>query len=146
VTACVSVFRRRGRSFVQVFARSGYAWREVAAEALVAPLTPAELGAAVRSALRVSAAARRPPPWRRSATDGRLPQLAGVTTWMGFARGAVGVQVFEDDGVVRVHPMRRDGGTYVDLEEEVTTLRSVLDAVDDETLGSTVEAGLALST
>ncbi len=145
MSAHVTVFRRRERSFVQVFARSGRSWREVSAQALPDPLSPAMLGAAVRSALHASAVAKQPGRFRRSPEDGRLPALVGVTSWIGFARGAVGVGVLESDGTVRVCPMRRDGGAYVDLEEHETTLPGSLDAVDDEALGAAVEQCLALA-
>ncbi len=145
MTARISVFRRRGRSFVQVFARSGYAWREVSAEALPEPCSPAELGAAVRSALHASAAAGPPRRWRRSTQDGQLSELAGVTSWLGFARGAVGVGVCVTDGAVRVQPMRRDGGSFTDLVEEEVRLELPLDVVDDAALAGAVEDGLARS-
>ena len=139
MTAQVSVFRRRGRTFVQVFARSGFTWREADARALPEPQTVAELGAAVRSALHASAVARTRGRWQRYPADGRLPGLAGVTSWSGFARGAAGVSVSELGGEVEVVPLRREGGFFADLVDAGLRLPLDLDATADEALGAAVE-------
>ena len=143
MTAQVSVFRRRGRVFVQVFARSGSAWREADAQALPDPLSTAQLGAAVRSALRASAVARAPGRWQRYPAEGRLPGLAGVTSWIGFARGAVGVSVSAAGGELEVVPLRREGGSFADLVDAALRPPHGLDVTDDEALGAAVEDGLA---